>query len=447
MSILTTLRNRRRKRIIAKYLNTNGMALVQRPQRVWIPHWLQGDYTLRNSELVFAAVSRISNAFSAMPVQLYKGSKPIYNDLNDLIVSNPNQYMTSCQFFKTLEACRGTSGDCYALKVYGPGDALPHLDILDPTKVRPIIEKSSGELWWRIQPDEGPEMFVHDFYMIHVPFISTNGIGGISPVSVLFDTLKYSENIQEFNQKQLEQGVNSAIVLEAPANLGEDQKKQMVEDFMKTYRETSGNILLLESGVKANNLNLSPVDSKLFEVEKITRSKVAMVYNLPPHLLGDYSGTSFSSQEQQMLEFLMLTMLPIVTAYEHELNRKLLTRNQRKNGYHFKFDMDSILRADAATQAEVDYKAVRSGWKTPDEIRFSRNLPALPNGIGKYALVSQDLATLDYTVNDKPKVLIGTAENRRNNSDGRTGNSDSGSEGTGNPKSDNVPAASGGEED
>ena len=111
MSILTTLRNRRRQRIIAKYLNTNGMALAQRPQRVWIPHWLQGDYTLRNSELVFAAVSRISNAFSAMPVQLYKGSKPIYNDLNDLIVSNPNQHMTSCQFFKTLEACRGTAGD------------------------------------------------------------------------------------------------------------------------------------------------------------------------------------------------------------------------------------------------------------------------------------------------------------------------------------------------
>ena len=61
---------------------------------------------------------------------------------------------------------------------------------------------------------------------------------------------------------------------------------------------------------------------------------------------------------------------------------------------------------DAATQAEVDYKAVRSGWKTVDEIRYSRNLPALPKGIGKFALVSQDLATLDYTVNDKPKVLM-----------------------------------------
>ena len=107
-----------------------------------------------------------------------------------------------------------------------------------------------------------------------------------------------------------------------------------------------------------------------------------------------------------MLEFLTLTMLPIVTAYEQELNRKLLTAAQRRSGMHWKFDMDALLRADAATMAEVHYKAVRSGWMTPDEIRYVRNMPALPKGVGKYALVSQDLATLDYTVNDKPKVLM-----------------------------------------
>lgn len=106
-----------------------------------------------------------------------------------------------------------------------------------------------------------------------------------------------------------------------------------------------------------------------------------------------------------MLEFMSLTMLPIVTSYEQELDFKLLTAEQRKRGYRFKFDMEAILRADAASQAEVDYKAVRSAWKTPDEIRASRGLPPLPGGVGKYAMISQDLATLDYTVKEKPKIL------------------------------------------
>ena len=400
----------RRARIL-KAAIANGLSIPSqdRPKRSWLTRWIRGDYTLRNSELIFAAVSRIANSLSSMPVSLYKGAEKAKEPLGDLISFSPNPNMTSCQFFKTMEACRDTYGNCYAMKVLDSAGTLQRIDILDPSRVTPIMEDTSKELWYRISLEHDRDIYVHSFYILHIPFISTNGYSGVNPVSVLCDTLDYGDKMANFNKELLDKGVNAAVILEAPAQLGEDQKKAMVEDFMTTYRETSGNVLLLESGVTAKSLNLSPVDTKILEVEKITRSKVAMVYNIPPHLLGDYDGTSFSSQEQQMLEFLTLTMLPIITAYEQEMNRKLLTADQRNAGYHFKFDMDSTLRADAATQAEVDYKAVRSGWRTVDEIRASRNLPALPGGIGAYALVSQDLATLDYTVNQKPAVLSGKA--------------------------------------
>ena len=406
MGISDAWKSWRRERII-KAAIAQGLTVPSKRdiRRGRILHWMRGDYTLHNSELLFSAVSRISNALSSMPVQLYKGASPVADDLNDLVSFQPNPNMSASTFFKSMEACRCTSGNAYAMKVFGPRGNLERLEILDPSRVTPILERDSGELWYRITPEQESSYYVHGYYMIHVPFISTNGYSGVNPVSVLQETMDYAANIQSFSVKQLEQGVNAAIVLEAPANLGKNQKDEMVKEFMSTYRETSGNILLMESGVTAKTLNLSPVDSKLFEVEKITRSKVAMVYNLPPHLLGDYSDTSFTSQEQQMLEFLMLTMLPIVTAYEQELDRKLLTGRQRRKGFHFKFDMEAILRADAATQAEVDYKAVRSGWKTPDEIRYNRHLPPFPGGIGAKALVSQDLATLEYTVLQKPAVL------------------------------------------
>ena len=368
-------------------------------RNIWLPWRTQTDYKLENSELLFSAVSRIANALSAMPVRLYRGSEEwTENDLNDLVGFAPNPNMTSCQFFKTMEACRDTSGNAYALKAYDEMGQLERLDVLDPSRVKPVLETDSGELWYKITPETGRELYVHNYYVVHVPFITTGGFIGINPITVLFDTLSYSENIQKFSVMQLEKGINAAIVLEAPANLGENQKKGMVRDFMSTYRETSGNILLLESGVTAKSLNLSPVDSKLFEVEKITRSRVAMVYNLPPHLLGDYSDASFSSQEQQMLEFLMLTMLPIVTAYEQELNRKLLTSEQRRQGYAFRFGMDSILRADAATQADVYQKSIRGGWMKPNEVRSKYNMPQEPEG--SKLLAARDLTTLNYIVNN-----------------------------------------------
>jgi HK97 family phage portal protein len=362
----------------------------------WISRWswLRGDHTLHNSELIFAAASRISNTLSAMPVQLYSGSRAVHNALNDIVGCTPNGSMTSMQFFKTLEACRRTSGNAYALKRLGSSGELLGFDILDPSRVTPILEDSSGELWYRIAPLAGQEFYVHNFYVLHLPFISTNGIVGVNPVSVLQNTLQYSDSITQFSAEQLSKGINAATVLEAPANLGETQKQKMLASFLALYKNSGGRVLLLESGVTAKALNLSPIDTKIFEVERITRSKVAMVYNIPAHLLNDYSDVSFASQEQQMLEFLMLTMLPIVTAYEQELGRKLLTSAQRRQGFAFKFNMESVLRADAAAQAEVYQKAIRGGWMKPNEVRARYNLQSEKEG--NKLLASRDLTTLEY---------------------------------------------------
>lgn len=362
---------------------------------MWFPNWFsRSDYTLENSELIFSATSRRANAIMAMPVQLYQKTKPRNTPLNDMLGKAPNPNMTSAQFFRAMESCCCTTGNGYALKVYDTNWNLERIDLLNPDYVAPLIDETTGELWYEIRPPASEMFWVHNYYMIHIPFLTTNGYAGLNPVKVLFDSLSYNDDIKKFSADQLKKGMNAAVILEAPSNLGEDQQTAMIESFQRAYKNTGGNALLLESGVTAKALNLSPVDSKLFEVEKITRSRVAMVYNIPPHLLGDYSDTSFSTMEQQMLEFLTFTMLPIVTAYEQELDRKLLTDRQRQLGYRFKFNMNNIIRADAKTMAEVNFKAVRSAQKTPNEIRAEEGRPAIDGG--DELLISKDMVPFSY---------------------------------------------------
>ena len=172
----------------------------------------------------------MANAISVMPWQLYRKSKPVYNELNDLITARPNPNMTSHQFFKAMEVCRCATGNAYAMKVYDAQGVLSRLDVLDPTKVTPVMDEDSLELWYRITLDSGKQAYFHNFYIIHVPFLTTNGYTGINPVCVLFDTLRYAEDIQKFNRDQLDDGVNTSIVLEAPANLSNEQRKQVVKD-------------------------------------------------------------------------------------------------------------------------------------------------------------------------------------------------------------------------
>lgn len=375
-----------------KQLPAGNERTRKRTRSVWR---IRGDYTLENSELIFSAVTRISNALSAMPLQLYLKAKPVNNELSDVVCVAPN-YAPTCQWIKTMEACRCTYGNAYGLKVFDAFGQLVRIDILDPAKVTPLIDRDTRERWYRAVNDEGVESYIHSFYIIHIPFISANGHTGINPVAVLLDALNYNEQMQTFSAEQLEKGINAQIVVEAPANLGEEQRDQTIAAMHKTWKASSGNVLLLESGLAAKTLNLSPVDSKVFEVEKITRSKVAMVYNIPPHLMGDYSDTSFNSQEQEMIEFLTLTMLPIVTAYEQELNYKLLSKEERRKGYHFKFDVDAILRADSATRADVYQKAVRGGWMKPNEVRAEYGRAPDPNG--NKLLASRDLVPLETLI-------------------------------------------------
>ena len=117
-------------------------------------------------------------------------------------------------------------------------------------------------------------------------------------------------------------GVNHGIMLTVPnVGLSQEQKDEAVDRFLETYEKSGRSVVILEGGMTATNFNATSVDAQLLDVERITRNRVATVYNLPPHLLGDYTDAAPGNTEQQLLEFLQLTITPIVEQWEEELNR------------------------------------------------------------------------------------------------------------------------------
>jgi len=123
-----------------------------------------------------------------------------------------------------------------------------------------------------------------------------------------------------------------------------------------------------------------------------------------------------------MLEFLTLTMLPIVTAYEQEYTRKLVPQRERMKGYRLRMNMTNILRADAATMADVHQKGIRGGWIKPNEARADDGLA--PDKHGDKLLASRDLVPLEYlithpdgspTSQTKPSNIGGIPQNEPDN--------------------------------
>lgn len=363
----------------------------------------RADVTLQGHEAIYAAVTRIANTVASIPVHVYKGrERQDTHPLEKLLNLSPNPSMSAYIFKQTMEAFRNTEGMAYALIIRDGLGEITRLDVLDPTRVRPLIERDSREIWYDITL-EGKTYPIPGYMVLALKHMSANGISGIRPLDVLRGSLDYDAEVKEISLNQLD-GINHGVMLEVPGQaLDETRKTQIVADFLDAYESSGQRVLVLEGGIKATTFNQSPVDAQLMDVERITRNRVATVYNLPPHMLGDYSDTSFSTAEQQMQEFLQLTVIPIVQQWEDELNRKLLNDADYKAGYRFRFDTDSLIRADMVAMANKYQMAIRGGWMKMNEVREREGLPPDPNG--DELMCARDIIPLRIMV-EYPELLL-----------------------------------------
>src|SRR5690606_18521866 len=224
------------------------------------------------------------------------------------------------------------------------------------------------------------------------------GLLGINPIKVLTNSIRFDKAVREFSLKEMESAPMS-FILKYGANVDDEKRQRVINDFKRFYHENGG-VLFQEPGVEIQELDRKYVAADTFVTERITRSRVANVFNMPVTMLNDTEGQSYSSNEQLMRMFVDLTLMPIVRQYEQEFNRKLLTPAERKAGYYFKFNTKALLRADTKTQAEYYTKAIRSGWMSQDEVRQLEDLPPVGGNASKL-WVSGDLYPIEVDPRDR----------------------------------------------
>lgn len=355
--------------------------------------------TLATNETIFSAVTRLSNSMATLPLKLYQNYEIKQTQSADVLINNPNPNMTGFEFIRNLETSRNEKGNGYALIERDIRLQPSKLTLINPDYVEPVIEKNTKELWYQILGDDGKRYYVHNMEMIHVKHIvSSSGIKGINPIDVLANSTRFDKAVREFSLKEMESAPMS-FILKYSANLDSEKRQAVIDDFKRFYRDNGG-VLFQENGVEIQNIERKYVAADTFVTERITRSRVANVFNMPTTMLNDTEGQSYSSNEQLMRMFVDLTLMPIVRQYEQEFNRKLLTPSERTGGFYFKFNTKALLRADVSTQAEYYAKAIRNGWMAQDEVRQYEDMPPIGGNASKL-WVSGDLYPIDLDPSER----------------------------------------------
>ncbi|HEK4166320.1 TPA: phage portal protein [Staphylococcus aureus] len=347
--------------------------------------------TLETNETIFSAITKLSNSMASLPLKMYEDYKVVNTEVSDLLTVSPNNSLSSFDFINQIETIRNEKGNAYVLIERDIYHQPSKLFLLNPDVVEMLIENQSRELYYSIHAATGNKLIVHNMDMLHFKHIvASNMVQGISPIDVLKNTTDFDNAVRTFNLTEMQKP--DSFMLKYGSNVGKEKRQQVLEDF-KQYYEENGGILFQEPGVEIEPLPKKYVSEDIVASENLTRERVANVFQLPSVFLNARSNTNFAKNEELNRFYLQHTLLPIVKQYEEEFNRKLLTKTDREKNRYFKFNVKSYLRADSATQAEVYFKAVRSGYCTINDIREWEDLPPVEGG--DKPLISGDLYPID----------------------------------------------------
>lgn len=362
----------------------------------------------------FACLKVLSESVGKLPLKLLQHNEdggvitarghPLYFVLHD----RPNPYMTSTTFWSTMEQNRNHHGDAYAwIKGAGKKTTLW------------ILPSDEVEIWY----DDGKILSdIPDIYYIYshggklykfaseeiIHLKTSNSFDGIKGIPVrvqLKTTITGNIKSQKMLNQMYKSGFTAKAVVQYTADLSGDNLKkfkEMIEDFAGSDLddEEVKNIIPIPIGTTLTPLNVNLADSQFIDIKKYSALQIASAFGIKPNQIGDYSKSSYANSEAQQLSFYVDTMLYILKQYEEELNYKLLSPEEIKNGYYFKFNVAVILRADLKTQIETLSQAVSNFIYTPNEARALLDKPAKPGGdrlLGNGASIPVELAGSQYT--------------------------------------------------
>ena len=353
--------------------------------------------------LIYAVVDRKSKAIAQLPLRLYKNDtvkenkcvfkrkRVVNNDISYIFDTSPNKNMTPYIFWRTVIAQKEIYGNSYVYIKRGSIGEVLELEILDPSKVSIYLSKS-GEVYYK--PYNDKEIYLHNLDILHFSSIYVSGYKGISFIECLRNQLELKEHVIKISSEQMEKSIKAGATLKLPSNLSMEKMKEYKEQFEKSYSQGFNGLIVLDSGMIFEQIKYDVNDLKQSDINKITAKEVSSVSGLPLFMLGEGESSRYVNMEHQTIDFIQNCIAPEVVLIEQELNRKLLSEQQIKEGYYFKFNINALMRSDMSSRSKFYREMVSMGAMTLNEVRSLEDLESYGE-IGERPVISLNYSYLD----------------------------------------------------
>lgn len=369
----------------------------------------------------FSCINNISQDIAKCTLQIKKETekgealaKEHY--LYDLLRLRPNPYMSAIDCYKTFIALAkhwGYAGlfiDRQGWKVRG----LYPVKITDCTidNAGLINSTKDNKILWDFEGVDGETGSCFDKDIIILRDFTLDGIKGKANRKILSESLDSSLKSQNYLNKLFTNGLTNKVVVQMTSDIKDEKELKKVQAKFDRVYSNNGRIFTVPAGYNVQPMNLSLSDAQYTELRKLSKEEIAMSFRVPLSKLGIIRDTA-ESEEQDNIKYLGECLLVIFEQVEQEMDYKLLTNNERKQGYKIRFNVKVLLRTDSKTQADVINSYVKNGVYDLDMARSilgveklgGEPIITLPSG----QVLLKDLlnGNVSYLKNNKSNVIGG----------------------------------------
>lgn len=335
---------------------------------------------------VNACVEIRSDSMSKLPMFVMDNATKQHKEkhyLNYLLKVRPNSMMTPSQFKKLLECWRLMQGNAYAWIYRSAQNGIPReLIPLKPSLVTPW-QDDSGSLWYLYKdPVKHITHVLHRDEVIHLKAYSENGINGISVLSRAAEVISASRNQQEYEGKFYSQNASpSGVLTVEKADLGKPAKDKIREEWHNIYGGSANafRVAVLDNGMQYKQIGISQRDAQFIESKDVSIADIARFFLVPLYKL-QAGKQSYSSNEQNAIEYVTTAIHPTVTQDEEEYTYKLLFDSEINSGIEVRINMNAELRGDMDTRGKWYTSMRNNGAYSVNDILGFEDMGPVPGG-------------------------------------------------------------------
>lgn len=367
------------------------------------------EQTALESPTFHTAVKAIAQTIASLPIDIVRktatGGREKVNDhdLYKLLAFRPNNYHTSYDYWLNVAtnlAIHNVSYNGISRTLRG---RIVNLDPYHPSTVRPELTEDYDMLY-HVDMQGGKSEVLRSDRMHRIMMFSTNGVDPVSNITTLRDSIALEiAATRRAGAEFAKDGVPN-VVIKHPSHFKDDE---VFARFKKGWREmvNGSGTAILEDGMDIAKAQHSAVEMQSAELMKASRSILAGVLRISPHLVGDLSRATHSNIEMLSIEFIIYTLMPYFKAIEAAFCRDLL-RPSEQGEVFLKFNLDALLRGDSKTRAETLKIWREMGALNVDEIRQIEDRQPLPDGLGEQYIRPLNYAVVGEDVEEEPEPVM-----------------------------------------